>query len=90
MAPNTNCHTEAGSLELQTLLSLARTCRDFHEHALNALWHTIPSLALLVYTIPQDAWEPVERTVKSSEDPTHPVPHVQMVRGRTSTFSILS
>ncbi|KAM5534999.1 hypothetical protein V8D89_011372 [Ganoderma adspersum] len=72
----------AGYLQLQTLQSLARTCRDFHEHALNALWHTIPSLALLVYTLPQDAWEPVERTVESREDPTHPVLHVQMTLRR--------
>ncbi|KAI9058490.1 hypothetical protein FKP32DRAFT_1742248, partial [Trametes sanguinea] len=39
-----------------TLLILARTSRAFHEHALNAIWETIPDYGPLVYTLPGDAW----------------------------------
>lgn len=40
-----------------TLAALASTARVFHEPALNVLWHTIPDIAVLFYTIPGDAYK---------------------------------
>ncbi|KAH9851819.1 hypothetical protein C2E23DRAFT_829238 [Lenzites betulinus] len=44
--------------EPNTLVTLASTSRAFHEHALNTLWHILPSPGynILVYTLPVDAW----------------------------------
>ncbi|KII83691.1 hypothetical protein PLICRDRAFT_32701 [Plicaturopsis crispa FD-325 SS-3] len=36
---------------------LARTCHALRDPALDALWHTLPSLAPLVRTLPADLWE---------------------------------
>ncbi|KAM5534995.1 hypothetical protein V8D89_011368 [Ganoderma adspersum] len=41
---------------LHTILSLTRTSHVLHEHAADALWHTIPGFGLLVYTFPQEIW----------------------------------
>ncbi|KAI0647948.1 hypothetical protein C8Q79DRAFT_540724 [Trametes meyenii] len=41
----------------KTLLILARTSRAFHEHALDALWSTLPGYGFIVYTLPADAWK---------------------------------
>ncbi len=38
----------------KSLVCLARTCRLFRDTALDALWHTIPSLIPLLYTFPSD------------------------------------
>lgn len=38
----------------KSLARLARTCRLFHDTALDALWHTIPSLVPLLYTFPSE------------------------------------
>ncbi|OSC98807.1 hypothetical protein PYCCODRAFT_916029 [Trametes coccinea BRFM310] len=43
-----------------SLARLARTCRVFHEPALNALWKHQTTLAPLVRTLPEDAW--IERS----------------------------
>ncbi|OJT09908.1 hypothetical protein TRAPUB_13651 [Trametes pubescens] len=39
-----------------TLLAVAITSRFFHEHALNAIWNTLPGYSMLLYTLPRDAW----------------------------------
>lgn len=39
-----------------TLSALARTCRLFYEPALSILWHSIPDIALLLYTLPREAF----------------------------------
>ncbi|KAI0712293.1 hypothetical protein C8Q76DRAFT_797163 [Earliella scabrosa] len=39
-----------------TLVALARTHPIFHEPAVNALWHTIPSVAILFWTLPQECY----------------------------------
>ena len=41
---------------MQTVVSLARTSRRLHEHAADALWHTIPAFGVLAFTLPQDMW----------------------------------
>ena len=41
----------------RTLLALTRTCRSLSEAALNRLWADLPSLAPLVYLLPDDAWK---------------------------------
>ena len=33
-----------------------RTCRLFHDPALNVLWHTIPDVAVLLYTLPPEVY----------------------------------
>ena len=38
------------------LIRLARCCRDFHNPAIQVLWHDIPDLSPLVRCFPQDAW----------------------------------
>ncbi|EIW59267.1 uncharacterized protein TRAVEDRAFT_46575 [Trametes versicolor FP-101664 SS1] len=40
-----------------TVAVLASTARLFHEPALNALWHTIPDIAVLFHTLPEDAYK---------------------------------
>ncbi len=40
--------------------SLARTCRDFHEPAMNILWHTMEDLAPVFRCLPRDAWYELE------------------------------
>ncbi|EIW59338.1 uncharacterized protein TRAVEDRAFT_46643 [Trametes versicolor FP-101664 SS1] len=42
-----------GPRACETVAALARTCRLFHEPALNVLWHTIPDIALLFFTMPR-------------------------------------
>ncbi|KAI0669267.1 hypothetical protein C8Q78DRAFT_206363 [Trametes maxima] len=39
-----------------TVAGLARTCRFFHEPALNALWHSIPDIACLLFTLPRKTY----------------------------------
>ncbi|KAI0754859.1 hypothetical protein C8Q80DRAFT_1141472 [Daedaleopsis nitida] len=41
---------------LDGIISLTRTSRRLHEHAINALWHTLPGYGFLVFLLPQDAW----------------------------------
>ena len=41
---------------VRSVARLARTSRSLHEHAVNALWHTLYGYGLLVFTLPQDAW----------------------------------
>lgn len=41
---------------LKTLASLARTCRLFHEPAINVIWRDIPDLLPLIHTLPEDLW----------------------------------
>ena len=41
---------------LQTLAALARTCSAFFDSAANILWRSVPSLTLLAFLLPQDAW----------------------------------
>ena len=39
---------------VHTLLPLARICRILHNAAPDALWHTLQSVAPLVWTLPRD------------------------------------
>jgi hypothetical protein len=39
-----------------TLNALARTCRLFHESAMNHLWYELHSLAPLIMCMPEDLW----------------------------------
>lgn len=48
---------------LGTLAGLARTCKTFHEPALNHLWRALPSLIPLVQCLPPDAWTISESTL---------------------------
>ncbi|PIL35649.1 hypothetical protein GSI_02379 [Ganoderma sinense ZZ0214-1] len=41
---------------LQTLTSLARTSRLFHEPAVNAIWRHVPNVLTLIRTLPEDLW----------------------------------
>ncbi|KAJ3573101.1 hypothetical protein NP233_g2647 [Leucocoprinus birnbaumii] len=50
------CQHLAYTNSLDALTKLARTCSAFLDPALNALWHTIPSLEPLVRCLPDDAW----------------------------------
>ncbi|KDR69820.1 hypothetical protein GALMADRAFT_77082 [Galerina marginata CBS 339.88] len=57
----------------QDLLSLALTCRDFQETALDILWHTQTNLVQLIKTLPRRSWteEPdsgFDRTFKLDSD----------------------
>lgn len=40
-----------------TLAALARTCRLFHEPALNVLWHSIPDIFVLFYSLPSTCYQ---------------------------------
>lgn len=42
---------------VRTVATLARTSRTFYEPCINALWHTIPSVALLFYTMPTESYQ---------------------------------
>ncbi|OJT15966.1 hypothetical protein TRAPUB_8789 [Trametes pubescens] len=50
-------HIQAWHVGRGTLAALASTAQIFHEPALNALWHTIPDIAVLFYTLPEDAYK---------------------------------
>ena len=50
------CSTSTHRAGLHGVLSLARTSRAIHTHAIDYLWHTLPGYGFLVYTLPQDAW----------------------------------
>lgn len=50
------CQHLATTNSLDALAKLARTSSIFLDPALNALWHTIPSLEPLVRCLPDDAW----------------------------------
>ena len=39
-----------------TSAALARTCKMFHESAIQTLWRTVPGLGPLIMLFPQDAW----------------------------------
>lgn len=45
-----------GPRACETVAALARTCRLFHEPALNVLWHTIPDIAVLFFTLPRKTY----------------------------------
>ena len=53
-------------IALGTLAGLARTCKTFHEPALNHLWRALPSLIPLIQCLPPDAWTISESTLVSS------------------------
>lgn len=42
---------------LRALVSLARTCRRLQGHSLDLLWHSLPTLAPLILTMPRDLWK---------------------------------
>ena len=42
--------------EPDALLSLARTSRLLHEPAVGSIWKRLPSIAPLIYTLPDDLW----------------------------------
>ncbi len=50
------CSHLQASDSLDALAKLACTCTAFLDPALNALWHTIPTLAPLIKCLPLDAW----------------------------------
>lgn len=39
------------------LVSLARVSKAISEHALNALWYSLPSVLPLVYLLPRDSYQ---------------------------------
>jgi F-box-like len=43
--------------DLETLKALARTCRTFHEPALDVLWEHQDDFLTLLKTMPSDLWE---------------------------------
>lgn len=43
----------------RAVFMLAQTCKTLFEPAADCLWHTIPSVALLAYLLPRDAWTAV-------------------------------
>lgn len=40
-----------------TLAALARTCKLFHEPSLNVLWHSIPDIFVLFYSLPSTCYQ---------------------------------
>ncbi|KAI0628109.1 hypothetical protein C8Q77DRAFT_1245718 [Trametes polyzona] len=40
----------------RTLVSLARTSKSFQEPALDAIWRSLPGIAPLLFTLPEDLW----------------------------------
>ncbi len=55
----------------RTVAVLARTSRLLQEPALNTLWHTIPSLAVLFFTLPTAVYKRTQdkRSVRRFEKP---------------------
>ena len=47
---------EFDSEAANAILSLTRTCKQSLEPALDTIWHTIPTVACLLYAMPQDLW----------------------------------
>ncbi|KIK02803.1 hypothetical protein K443DRAFT_131693 [Laccaria amethystina LaAM-08-1] len=60
-ADRSNLHHD--KIALGTLAGLARTCKTFHEPALNRLWRALPSLIPLIQCLPPDAWAISESTL---------------------------
>ncbi|KZT74788.1 hypothetical protein DAEQUDRAFT_807107 [Daedalea quercina L-15889] len=54
--PREICSILISDEDFTTVAVLARTCRAFFEPAIDALWRSLPSLALLLYLLPRDAW----------------------------------
>lgn len=59
-----SAHKEKG---FASLLALATTSRFFHEHALNAIWNTLPGYSMLLYTLPRDAWTAEVKPLKQPD-----------------------
>ena len=58
---------------LRTVAALARTCRAFHEPAVDVLWETIPSFhTILAHTLPADIWH----DMVIQDDTNHLVRHI--------------
>ena len=53
-----------GYCDSRTLCAVARTCRVLSRCALQHLWHTLPSFAPLIYTLPTDAWMSMDTPVQ--------------------------
>lgn len=47
--------TEVDQYHYRTLAALARTCKDFHEVALNKLWREV-DLVTLMKVLPRERW----------------------------------
>ncbi|OJT15969.1 hypothetical protein TRAPUB_8792 [Trametes pubescens] len=48
------CNSDGKMVGCRTVAYFARTCRYLHEPAVNVLWHTIPDIALLFFTLPRE------------------------------------
>ncbi|KAM5530882.1 hypothetical protein V8D89_015467 [Ganoderma adspersum] len=60
------CPDRSGSRGLKTLASLARTCRLFHEPAINTIWRSISNILTLIRMLPEDLR--LETRIKTSRD----------------------
>lgn len=54
---------------IRAVVNLSATSRALHEPALNALWHTIPDVSLLFYTMPDECF--VREMVEGKEGQMH-------------------
>ena len=70
---------------VHTLLPLARTCRTLHHAALDALWHTLPSVAPLFWTLPRDLWQAIPEPGPSP----HEKLQMHLVCPRTSMLTVM-
>ncbi|KAJ7171340.1 hypothetical protein C8R46DRAFT_948407 [Mycena filopes] len=53
--------TEDSDVQTQELAALARTCTDFHDIALDALWRCQDGILNLIRCMPADLWETFDR-----------------------------
>ncbi|KAI1790175.1 hypothetical protein LXA43DRAFT_1017743 [Ganoderma leucocontextum] len=65
---------------LSAVLALTRTSRTFHEHAINALWDTLPGYGCLVFTLPPDAWTIEEKPHRNRWSDGKTELHLSIVR----------
>ena len=42
--------------DLSTLAAMAISCKSFHEPAMDALWHSIPDITVIVKCLPAHFW----------------------------------
>lgn len=66
------------------LVALSTTSRLLHEHAINAIWNTLPDFSMLIYTLPGDSWtaEVTPRDHEWSHPVTRLVSHSHMCSAR--------
>ncbi|EIW59264.1 uncharacterized protein TRAVEDRAFT_46572 [Trametes versicolor FP-101664 SS1] len=55
--PGKNIHYIDLRIGCGTLAALARTCKLFHDPSLNVLWHSIPDIYVLFYSLPSTCYQ---------------------------------